>query len=136
VFESRGVVHRDILGRERDTLGWSEQIEIVRDAEVSQEVVQLGDEEARREEVSGLVAQTRRVATAELVVEHDETSTPRFWYNSACGSMYQCEMPGPPFRTTTGRVPDLRSPKTVYDVLNTSEPTLKDAVFVAIVVGS
>jgi hypothetical protein len=51
--------------------------------------------------------------------------------------MYQCEMPGPSFSTTRGRLPDLRSSKMVYDalhdVLNTSEPALKDAVFVAIV---
>ena len=44
-------------------------------------------------------------------------------------------MPGPPFSTTRGRLPDLRSPNTVYDVLNTSEPALNDAVFVTIIVG-
>jgi hypothetical protein len=74
VFESRRVVRCDILDGERDTPGLSEQIKVVCDAEVPQEVVQLGDEEPRREEVNGLVTQTRRVATAELVVEHDGTS--------------------------------------------------------------
>ena len=43
----------------------------MRDAEVAQEVVQLRDEERGRDEARGLVAQARRVAAAELVVEHD-----------------------------------------------------------------
>ena len=59
VFESRGAVRRGILDCERDTLGLSEQIKIVCDAEVPQEVVQLGDEEPRHEKASRLVAQTR-----------------------------------------------------------------------------
>ena len=74
VLESRGVVRGDVLDCERDAPGLSEQVEIACDAEVPQEVVQLGDEERRREEVRGLVAQPRRVATAELVVEDDGTA--------------------------------------------------------------
>ena len=46
----------------------------MRDAEVPQEVVQLGDEERRRDEARRLVAQTRRFAGAQLVVEHDRLS--------------------------------------------------------------
>jgi len=46
----------------------------VRDAEVPQEVVQLGDEEGRRDEARRLVAQTRRFTGAQLVVEHDRLS--------------------------------------------------------------
>ena len=38
--------------------------------------------------------------------------------------MYVCDMPGPPLRTTNVRVPDLRSPKIVYEVWNVSEPKL------------
>jgi hypothetical protein len=64
-----------------------------------------------------------------LVVEHDGTSALPIQFG-----VYQCEMPGAPFSTTRDRLPDLRSPKTVYDELNTSEPTLKDGFFVAIVV--
>ena len=33
-------------------------------------------------------------------------------------------------------MPELRSPKIVYDVLNISEPTLKGAAFVVMVMGS
>ena len=77
VLKAHGAVRRDVLDSERDAPGLPEQIKVVRDAEVPQEVVQLGDEERRREEARGLVAQPRRVATAELVVEHDGTPPAR-----------------------------------------------------------
>ena len=73
-FEPRGVLYRNIFDCERDLSG---EIKIARDAEVPREVVWLrvGDEDPRREEVGGLFAQRRRVATtAELVVEHDRAS--------------------------------------------------------------
>ena len=47
----------DILDCERGTPGLSEQIKIVRSAEVPQEVVQLGEEEHRREETNALPVQ-------------------------------------------------------------------------------
>jgi len=49
--------------------------------------------------------------------------------------MYKWGRPGPPFRTTRGRVPDLRSPKIVYDVWNFSEPTRNVTELEVMVVG-
>ena len=72
VLEARGTVRGDVLDGERDAPGLPEEVKVVRDAEVPQEVVQLGDEERRRDgEARRLVAQARRVARAQLVVEHD-----------------------------------------------------------------
>lgn len=74
VLEARGAVRGDVLHGERDAPGLPEEVKVVRDAEVPQEVVQLGDEEGRRDEARRLVAQTRRFAGAQLVVEHDRLS--------------------------------------------------------------
>ncbi len=48
-----------------------EQVKVAADAEVPDEVVQLGDEERRREKARGLVAHAGGLTRAELVVQDD-----------------------------------------------------------------
>ena len=71
MLEPLGLVRRDVLYGERDAPGLPEQVKVAADLEVLDEVVELCDEERRREKARVLVVEAGGLARAKLVVQDD-----------------------------------------------------------------